>query len=104
MDHTFCHVVHYLIGVLYEQYCPMSQKNKNMDNDKDNSKNGSSGNAGSSTNANTFSWHNSGEHPKMGWLLNNSFTLKYYKIYILNPITPTRTLIIIPYVSYSIHK
>jgi len=78
------------------------EKDKETDSDKDDSEDKASRNAGPSANANTFGWHNSGEHPKMGWVLNDSLTLGYYKIYILDFTTSTHTLIVALYVSYSI--
>src|SRR6267154_5744677 len=44
-----------------------------------------------------------GEHPGMGWSLNDPLSSEYYKIIISDPTISTCHLIVAPYVSYFIH-
>jgi hypothetical protein len=45
---------------------------------------------------------NSGEHPGMGWVVNDPLSMDYYEIIIPNPTYTTCRLIIAPFISYSI--
>jgi hypothetical protein len=43
-----------------------------------------------------------GEHPRMGWVVNDPLSTDYYEIIIPDPTYTTRRLIITPFISYSI--
>jgi hypothetical protein len=43
-----------------------------------------------------------GEHPRMGWVINDPLSVDYYEIIIPNPTYITHRLIIAPFISYSI--
>jgi hypothetical protein len=47
-------------------------------------------------------WNDRGEHPGLGWLLNDSLSTDYHKMVIPDPTVAHRRLLIAPYVSYSI--
>src|SRR5882757_2374049 len=49
-------------------------------------------------------WHDCGEHPGMGWSLNDPLSSNYYKIIIPDPSISHRHLIVAPYVSYSLQS
>jgi hypothetical protein len=44
-----------------------------------------------------------GEHPGMGWVVNDPLSADYYEIIIPDPTYTTRRLIVAPFISYSIH-
>jgi hypothetical protein len=44
----------------------------------------------------------SGEHPRMGWVVNDPLSMDYYEIIIPNPTYTTHRLIMAPFISYSI--
>ena len=48
------------------------------------------------------SWSDRGEHPGMGWILNDPLSADFYKIVIPDPTITTTSLMIAPYVTYSI--
>ena len=48
------------------------------------------------------SWSDRGEHPGVGWILNNPLSAEFYKIVISDPTITTTSLMIAPYVTYSL--